>query len=246
MRDEFDNVGAEFHSTKPRFLTDKDVFYICVILGLLAYLWISPAHADWRAETSVGNCRHGLAEDASWHYSGYPTNMSLTSRCFQIGMLWEKPKEHYGLRIAYVDLGAVNAYNAYPLDEHAYFVAKETHTAVQSPTSSFQGVGTNRGITFGPVIGGDVCAFNLSGEIGVAALYNTWHAWAPPYADHWDYADGWNATWYAGLGARWKYFTVSARRYANVHASQADKNYQYIGPTSGAVIQTTIGVSIPL
>ena len=34
-----DNAGMEYHETKPRLLTEKDVFYLCVI-GVLIAIWL--------------------------------------------------------------------------------------------------------------------------------------------------------------------------------------------------------------
>lgn len=201
------------------------------------------ANADLRMEASAGKCQHHLAPDASWHYEYggiYQEKMQLNPHCLQLGLLW-MPTKHYGVRAAYVDLGAVTADNTYPQDEAAYFAAKNSVTAPPPADGRFQGIGNSKGVTFGPVIE----ARGVSAEAGVATLYNTWHAWVEGFPT-WNYADGWNATWYAGAGVRWKFLTVNVRRYANVHASQAAKNYQYIGPTSGPLLQVTVGLSVPL
>lgn len=39
MNDRYDNVGAEYHETERRILSDKDVFYLCIIGWLLA-VWL--------------------------------------------------------------------------------------------------------------------------------------------------------------------------------------------------------------
>lgn len=221
-------------------LFDRDVavFWICVLLGMIAVF--VPAHAkagEWRGEMYAGYCKHSLAPDASWHYGygGYRTNMTLRPACFNFAAV-RMIDRTFGLRAAYVDLGHVDADNTYPVDDLAYFAAKATNTPVASPTARFQGQGVSRGFSFGPLVSWRL----LEAEAGIAALYNNWHV------DSWRYADGWNTTWYAGAAFKWRYLRIGVRRYENVHASQSKTNYQFIGPTSGQVIQTTFGISIPL
>ena len=250
MRDEFDNVGAEFHSTKPRFLTDKDVFYICVILGLLAYMWISPAHAQVRLELGIGKCQHSLAQDGSWHYTygGYQNNNSVRPTCYQAGASW-MPAHRWGLdfgvRGSFVELGEVKASgNSYPINEAAYFQARSTRTAFNDGGQGYaSGEGSSWGYTVGPVVEKRLGSLTLGGEAGLAYIHSTWHANTVLYPS-WAFADGWRWTNYLGAQVRYKIAYVSVRRYADVGAWRPCDGCW--GLTLGPVVQATIGLSVPL
>lgn len=253
MRDEFDNVGAEFHSTKPRFLTDKDVFYICVILGLLAYLWISPAHAQVRFELGIGKCDHSLAQDGSWSYrdwGSYQNHNDVHPGCAQAGAIWMPAHRwglDFGLRGAVVDLGAVKATgNTYPINEAAYFQARTARTAVvDGGQGTLSGEGSSWGFTIGPVMEKRFGNFNLGGELGLAYIKSTWHvSMSDPLLIDWHNADGWRWTNYVGAQARYKLAYVSVRRYADVGAWSSEPGRW--GLTLGPVIQASVGLSVPL
>ncbi len=220
-------------------MTDKRFWAFLLALFALC-VFMAAAHAGVRLEAFGGKCHHHLAPDASWHYGvgGYDTDMNLSPECGQLGVMWKK--ETFGLRAAYVNLGVIRANNSYPLTETAYFRAKALGMAVASETGRFQGTGVSRGLIFGPVAESK----HLGAEVGVAALYNTWHVDFPPQG--WKYADGWNATYYLGANVRYGRLMLAVRRYGNVHASQADKNPLYIGPTAGPVTQVLFGLSVPL
>lgn len=226
-----------------------------LMLGLVIGVLISASSADdMRAEAGLGVCRHHLAADASWRYAygNYQTDMRLSPECGQLSLAWlpiERGRARFGLRASYVDLGSVRANNTFPSNEQAYFVAKDTRTAVASSTSSFTGTGTANGFTVGPAVERSFTRdVSMGLELGVAYLYTTWHVTSlnGMQTAPWEYADGWTRSLLGGVNARWKWLFASVRVYANVHASRANVNYQYIGPTSGPLVQGIVGVSIPL
>lgn len=209
-----------------------------------------------RFEAAVGTCRHHLAPDSSWSYrewGNYDTRMQVAPRCAQIGISvlpFEAGRTKWGVRAAYVDHGTVTADNTYPVDEPAYFRAKDTRTAVQSATGRFQGSGHARGFTLGLAAEQRHFGLDLGVEAGVALLRTTWHVPDSPHMattggcrGDWACADCVSSTWYAGVNARWENFFISIRRYANVHASQASRNPLFIGPTDGPVNAVLVGIT---
>ncbi len=236
----------------------------CFLLGLAGGMVAVSNAEPVRVEALGGQCKHRLAPDSSWHYQygGYETNMELSMKCAQLGfsfLPYEYRNLKWGYRFNYVHLGHVKADNTFPLDEKEYFRAKETGTQVNSPTARFRGQGSTKGITVGLASEYPVLGLHVGPEVGIAALYSTWHTdiakeswttYAAPLtgcrADDWACADGWKATIYMGLTLRYGWLSVSARRYENVHASQSEKNPLFIGPTTGPVDTLMIGLSIPL
>jgi hypothetical protein len=231
----------------------------CFLLGLAGGM-AAISNADGiRLEVSGGNCKHRFAEDSSWSYrdwGSYETNYDLTPECLQIGaswMPWSVGKLKYGVRLAYVDLGKIGGDITYPVDEPEYFRAKETRTPINSETARLHGQGGSRGLTLGIASEYPVGPFWIGPETGVAMLYSTWrttfnHAQAVNEGcrQDWACADGWHATLYAGATLRYEWLFLSYRRYANVHASQSEKNPLFIGPTTGPVDSVLVGLSIPL
>ena len=232
-------------------LGETKVRFLVRWLGIALLLWLVtfalPGFTqELRVEATAGQCTHRLAEDTNWHYElgGYETNMGLKPNCWNLSGVWMMDKT-FGWKAGVVDLGSVRANNTYPLPEQAYFDAKNNHTAIDATTYRFQGNGHSRGFTFGPVFEAKHKDFAVRSEAGVAVLYNTWHAWTAA-AGTWDYADSWNSTWYVGGSVRYKYLMAGVTLFRNVHASNANLNPLFIRPTTGPVVQTTVGVSIPL
>ena len=236
-----------------RFLTG-------LVVGLLLAVGFTSIASDIRLEAAGGSCQHRLAPDASWSYrewGDYQTKMRLKPNCYQVGLSWlpwQRGATRYGIRIGYVDLGRIKADNEYPVDEQAYFIAKETRTPVNSATARFQGTGGSRGFTAGFAAETPMGAFHIGPEIGMAMLYARWHVQFPGFGaavasgcrEDWACADGWHATWYVGATARYQWLFVSYRRYMNVYTSQSEKNPLFVGPTTGPVDQVLVGISVPL
>lgn len=211
-----------------------------------------------RLEAAGGTCRHQLAPDASWSYrewGNYETKMELKPACYQVGLLWlpyQFDEIKWGGRISYVELGTITADNTYPVDEPAYFRAKDTRTAVQSATARFHGDGRSKGFTIGLAAETRALGLDWGAEVGLAFLRSTWHVDWPDgrvvgrCRSDWACADGNQITPYIGVNARWKYLFISIRQYTSVHASQSDANPLFIGPTSGSVVQATAGISVPI
>lgn len=219
-----------------------------------------PAVSAFRFEAGVGHCRHQLAPDASWSYrewGNYETKMNINPICYQVGVSY-LPVEFDGVKVGFraslVDLGRITANNSYPVNEQAYFLAKDTRTAVQSDTGRFTGSGSSRGLTLGLAAETQKSGLNIGAEVGLALLRNTWRVNFPNFGaanvtgcrTDWACADGNQITPYIGVNARWKYLFVSIRQYTSVHASQSEANPLFIGPTAGSVTQMTIGASVPL
>jgi hypothetical protein len=229
------------------------------ILIFLCFLSL-PVGADQRIEGSFGRCRHHLAPDSSWSYrewGNYDNNMQVQPHCFQVGIVvlpyeWHSVK--WGVRAGFVNLGRTTADNTYPVDEPAYFRAKDTRTPVQSATGRFHGYGTHKGFTLGLAGEKEMLGIYWGAEVGAALLRNTWHVNLPGMGtvtgcrDDWACADGNQVTPYIGANARYQNFFVSVRRYSSVHASNCSLNVPFsalfTGPTSGPVTQVTAGISI--
>lgn len=213
-----------------------------------------------RLEAMGGQCQHRLAPDSSWHYQygGYEINMPLRVRCLQLGlsvMPFGSGDLRWGFRVAYVDLGKIEANNTYPVNEQAYFDAKDSGTEVQSETARFHGQGGARGLTLGLASEYRVWRhLRVGPEFGAAGLYTRWHTQFNHAqavnegcrTNDWACADGLHWTPYAGLTVRWEWLQVSARRYFNVLTSQSEKNPLFTGPTTGPVDSIMVGLSIPL
>jgi hypothetical protein len=213
-----------------------------------------------RLEGGLGRCRHHLAPDSSWSYrdwGSYENNMQVQPHCFQLGasyLPFEFGGIKLGIRGAFVDLGRVTADNTYPIDEPAYFRAKDSRTTVQSATARFTGYGTHKGFTLGLAAEKEMLGIHWGAETGLALLRNTWHVNFPGMnatamtgcREDWACADGNQVTPYIGINARYRVFYVSVRQYSSVHASECDKNFQFIGPTAGTVTQVTAGISVAL
>lgn len=227
-------------------MTRRDLIYLAA--GLAIGVAINASLADGRLEGALGRCYHQPAPDTSWHYDfgGYRNDMEWRPTCGSLGIRW-KPDEdsRLGVKLAYVDLGIIRADNTFPTDEQAYKVAKATKTAVQSATARYEGSGGSRGLALGPVYEIPVHALTFTAEAGLAELYSTWHAMATTTAT-WAYADGWVTSPYVGAGVRWRCFTFDVLYYTQARASQAKENPQFVGPTSGKVVQTLIGLSFKL
>lgn len=214
-----------------------------------------------RIEGSVGYCQHHLAPDSSWSYRDwgqYQTHMNIKPKCGQLGLSilpFESGGVKLGFRVAYVDLGTIRADNTYPVDEPAYFHAKETGTPVKSETARFQGVGRSRGLTLGLAAESRAYGIDVGGEGGLALLRNTWHVEFPGGATtqagcrtDWACADSNQVTPYVGVNVRYGYVFLSVRKYMSVHASNSGEGIRslFIGPTAGPTVQATVGLSIPL
>lgn len=236
----------------------------CFLLGLAGGMGLI-SHAgdyqDFRIEVLGGTCQHRLAQDASWSYrewGDYQTNMQLNPDCLQAGFSWmPKWKElgghRMGLRFAYVNLGKIVAHNTFPADEPEYMNAKAEGRPINSPTSAFEGHGGSKGITYGLASEFNVKGVHVGPEAGIATLYSKWRAYFWNNEEEvfgcgvgWACADGWHSTLYAGMTVRYEWLMFSTRRYFNVHASQAEKNPLFIGPTTGPVDTFLVGLSIPL
>lgn len=232
----------------------------CFLLGVAGGMAaFSNAEPTTRVEILGGSCQHRFAPDSSWSYrewGNYETNMDLSPKCYQLGVSYlpfQLKGWDWGFRAAYVDLGRIDADNTFPVNEPEYFRAKETKTPVNSPTERFQGTGGARGLTLGLATERKVGPLHVGPEGGLALLYSRWHVESPDVVailngcrSDWACADGWKATAYVGLTARYGWLMVSARRYLNVRASQAQDNPLYIGPTTGPVDAVMVGLSIPL
>lgn len=255
-------------------MTDHDAFRILsrelagrllCALAIFAGFLLSAPHArahesDVRFEIAAGNCKHRLAQDASWSYrekGDYETNMRLDPDCHQLGASW-MPKWsglgdlRLGVRGAYVHLGRIEADNTFPLNEPEYFRAKEEGGPVNSETSRFTGHGSSQGFTLGLASEYPVWKFHVGAEVGAALLYSSWKAFFKNGEEQiygcgagWRCADGWHWTPYVGASARYEWLQISWRRYMNAHASDATQNPLFIGPTTGPVDQMLIGLSIP-
>jgi hypothetical protein len=235
----------------------------CFLLGLVGGM-VAISSADeptLRFEAAVGQTKYRLSDDSNWHYSfgsTYTQKMGLHAGSYQLGVSWWPEKAKYrdtsfGLRLHWVDLGKYVLDNEYPACEPCYFKAKETKSAAPEDKGRFQGQGSSKGLTFGVAAEHKVWKLYPGAEVGMAALYSTFHtgisheqAVGEGCRRDWACADGLTWTWYVGASLRYERASICIRRYDNVRASNAPENPLWISATSGALRGVYLMYSHPL
>ncbi len=238
----------------------------CFLLGVAGGMGaFSSAEPTVRLEAALGATKYRLSDDSNWHYSygsTYAQKMELQAKSYQLGVSWWPKRAKFGdtsfgLRGAFVDFGKYTLDNEYPACEPCYFKAKEDKTAAPEGKGRFQGQGGSKGLTFGLAAEHKVWKLYPGAEIGMAALYSTFHtgisheqAVMEGCGRKWACADGLTWTWYVGASLRFERASVSIRRYDNVRASNASSDHPlsalFVGPTAGALRGVYVMYSHPI
>lgn len=241
-------------------------FARAVVIAALSF----PVHAEGlRLELEAGKTKHQLAPEGSWWYQGFDKHTKLTVGSWRAGLLWTPIKYGdwlIGARAGYADLGKTKAENSFPVFEDGSSSDARVnphcdHATLSGCVGRFNGQGQTKGWYLGPTIHYKLLPdMTIGAEAGAYLYRSDWVATSfrvvdPTGGDFapqgmqglvWNNAHAAHATSYLGADFRFMWFTINARRYSQVHASNMAENKDFIGMTSGPVWSIMAGISIPL
>jgi len=217
------------------------------LILIVALLFTSLAHAEFRFEAGAGIAQHDKRKDGLWYQSEYPNEHHLRDAAYQIGASWftTGAPTRYGIRAAYVHLGRVSS--------NALAIANEYDRGLNTPCvpatfhgdcfAHYQQVTDNRGWSLGPVVERDAGPIVLSAEAGPffgkqTVVGQAEHITLPEQGTV-NVTNNYTFTnWFAGAGVRYKYLTLNARWYQNLAGGGG-----WMGPRHA--YSTMLGLSIP-
>lgn len=221
-----------------------------VPLALLALLAL-PAQAETRIGVHGGTCQQSRSDIGSWWNDHYETDIDLTTACSMIDMT--RIEDGRGWRLAYVNLGTITTNSVMANRDEDQFSNPDGEDCNPATREGCLirtvGGGLAQGISVGRVWERRLNHLTLGAELGGFVYYNhfTIQITAHPDpdlfpAEAWDYARGWLATPYAGVGIRYGMLSATVRGYHRITAHQADCG-GCSGVTKGAAVQALIGIS---
>lgn len=226
------------------------------LFATLLLSWI-PVLADaepLRFEAQLGTCKYGITAKGGWWNDAYPTDIDARDQCFQLGI--SRIEKSYswanvGWRLAYVNLGTLNADNTFAARDDQQFTTFDAskcdlsdgaRNCVLRSTMSDNA----KGITIGAIFERTKWAVTWGAEIGAFVYDSTFNATF--YHDgklvgHYHTA-GLNATPYLGLTATYGYLLASIRGYGSVTSHEPGCG-GCSGITHGPAWQLTAGIQVP-
>lgn len=268
----YDTLGIDFlrYRAYRAGVFNKTLFgLLCALLGFLGGMVAVGHSQSLRFEMGAGLTQHQLAPEGSWWYDGFDKHTKLLVGSWKTGFLWTPIKSgewDFGVRGGYADLGKTKAENSFPVFEDgssrdARVNPNCDHATFSGCVGRFDGQGHTKGWYLGPALEYHLLPdMTLSAELGAYVYRSDWIAKSfrivdPAGGDFtpvvmqgvvWNNAKATHVTPYIGGGFRFMWFTLDARFYNQVHASNMAVNKDFIGMTSGPVWSLMAGFSIPL
>lgn len=230
---------------------------ILLLIALSLLAMNAKAESTWRFESVLGQCKYSEVGNYIWFNDLYPYKLDMSAGCALLAISKVNRNEgntHLGWRLAYTNMGTANVDAIFPMRDEDQAAGLKLDGSGCAPSGHGclghgKGAQKARGFSIGVLIERD--AFNLTwdAEGGVFVYEGAFHIDIEPVQPSklgsmsFDF-EGWQATPFIGLSARYGYLMVMYRVYGRIRAAEHGCG-GCSGVANGTAYQALIGLSVP-